>query len=62
MIPISSHVRLIIIDQDDEFSNDENDQGCDTEDVDDGADVDEDSGKESSALPTVCHCECECGE
>lgn len=60
MIPISSHIRLIIIDQDDKLGNDEDDQGCDTEDVYDGADVDEDPGEESSALPTVCHCECEC--
>ena len=59
MIPISSHIRLIIIDQDDKFGNDEYYQSCDTEDVDDGADVDEDPGEESSALPTVCHCECE---
>jgi len=60
MITISSHIRLIIIDQDDKFGNDQYYQSCNTKDVDDCADVDEDPGEESSALPTVCHCECEC--
>jgi hypothetical protein len=41
MVPIPRDVALVVVDQNDKFSDDQYDQCCDTEEVDKDAEVDE---------------------
>ena len=62
MIPIPRHITLIIINENDKFSDNQYDQSYDAGEVDEEGYVHEYTGEEPFCGPVVCHCGVGCVE
>lgn len=58
MISVPSDVGSVVVHEDDKFRNDEYDERCDTQEVDDQAEVDEEPRGGIFAQPFIGHDEC----